>query len=138
MFIFLLGCVVALYYYDKYYVRKRKWSVVEKETVKQTNDEENKKAVVENDNALIVKKVSDNDKFKTFKEEMENLGFVERNDLEKLKKQWRDLIYFKIPLFVIVSLFIFPGALLFLPIYFAIKYLIIKTRINYLERRSND
>ena len=107
MFIFLVGCVVVIYYYDKYYIQKRN-----------------------RDN----KKININEKVKTIKKEMENLGFVEKNDLEKLKKQWKTELHFKIPLFIVISLFTFPPALLFLPVYFAIKFFFIKIRINYLER----
>lgn len=136
MFILLIGCVIALYYYDKYFIQKKKWSINEKETV----NEEMKKPVVENDYVTIeeveLEEVVKESKFETIKEEMENLGFKEKNDLEKLKKQWKNITHFKIPLFIVVSLFIFPGALLFVPVYFAINYVTVKTRINYLERRK--
>ena len=116
MFVFLLGCVVVFYYIDKIYIKNKK------KTVEKSVFEGNEVIIEENDNKTT--------------EILTSLGFVEKDDLEKLKKQWKNIIYFKIPLFIVISLFVFPGALLFVPVYFAINYVIIKIRINYLERRK--
>jgi hypothetical protein len=65
-----------------------------------------------------------------------DLGLVKKeHTIEKLEKEWKDLLHYKLPLFGIVCLFIFPPALAFLPFFFLVKAFFIKIPLNKLKNK---
>lgn len=115
MFGFILICIISLFLYDKYVIKKNQ-----------------KQREFEEENPHKEFKETTEEKFERAHEIAEDIGFKKIDDLKKAKKDLRD---FKktIPIFIVMGLFFMPISFLLIPLWIGFKYFIYNTRVETLE-----